>query len=682
MRVGSALLEPGRAADRRILLDAAKQRSLETQLRDTNERASIFSRVFSRMFRHASNDGSDADSDDSISLTSTVFSEDDPDNTYIVENILAERWFSEEERTKYLVKWEGYPIERASWEPLEMFDDKNTINEWKALKLRRESGNSSPQFDWRQWDADREREAYDQQIRKMRRVKKRQRLQKVSGGPASSRASRASSAKVKTFVSGDEIVISADEESESDVQRPRRKRRRRTEAASEGTEEEEDSGNTSVDSLMETLARKAKRQRRPTKDHKATELKKRRSKGRGRRSVDEEGSEAEEEDWISEDQTPRKKVNTPFVICNTDDHSQINPTKPLNVTQNGRSTRPARKPSTNRDRDYEGSLAAATSTLSRMDVQPNKTSILANIMSKSGPRRRQPTSLRDVTLPGAAPLPGVPKVGKFISLSQANRMYKRSRNEPEPDINGLILFPVGEPKAPAIASRRLSGPSTEIRHLPHDAIFKSRGIIQPPGKSAPPDGEDPRGPKRRKTDEGPKVQTLSLDRYQATLAKRRDSAQQGPMNLPVPNAEPEAENSTGLAVDDDAMGMSIHEDAPITPAAPLGPSIDSWGAKKPPTGPAGWQVNRMDVDQPGSPDAPVKPTFECGLEIGLASNTETMGTVTFTGFTSVFTSFVEQLQIERLWVSRFLEDAYISNYLVPVSRRNVVPAFNRPSSRC
>lgn len=302
----------GRLIGESILLDAAKQRGSQTQL--SHKRVS---RVFSRMFRH-SNDGSDADSDDSISLTSTVISEDDPDNTYIVENILAERWFSEEERTKYLVKWEGYPIERASWEPIEMFDDKNTINEWKAVKQRREAGASSPHYDWRQWDADREREAYDQQIRKMRRVKKKQRLQKIPGGPTSSRESRASSAKIKNFVTGDEIVVvSAEEESESDIQRPRRKIRRRTEdtAASEGTEEEEDSGNTSVDSLMETLARKAKRQRgRPTRDTKATESKKRKTKARGRRSVEEEGSEAEEEDWVSEDQAVRKKVIT-LIVC-------------------------------------------------------------------------------------------------------------------------------------------------------------------------------------------------------------------------------------------------------------------------------------------------------------------------------------------------------------------------------
>lgn len=636
------------------------------------------------MFRHTSNDGSDADSDDSIGLTSTVYSEDDPDNTYIVENILAERWFSDEERTKYLVKWEGYAIERASWEPIEMFDDKNTINEWKALKQRHESGDSPPQFDWRQWDADREREAYDQQIRKMRRVKKRQRLQmqKIAGGPTSSRESRASSAKVKTF-RDDIIVISGEEESESDVQRPKRKRRRRVEdaATSEGTEEGEDSGNTSVDSLMETLARKAKRARRSTRDARATDSKKRKTKMRVRRSVGEEGSEAEEEAWISEDQT-RKKVITSLNIRNADHHSLTrNTTKPLNVTQNGKSTRPARRLPATRDRDYEGRIAAATSTLSRMDVQPNKTSILASIMSKSGPRKRQPSSSKDpVVVPGAVPLPGVPKVGKFISLSQANRMYKRSRNEPEPDINNLELFPAG---APAILARRVSGPGitpTEIRHFPHDATSKPKEIIQPSGKGnlGALDEDDPRGPKRRKTDEGPKVQTLSLVKYQETIAKRRDSAQQAPVTLPVTNAEPnepELEDLMGMEAEDDPMVMSIREDALLPPAVSSGPSVDSWGAKKPPTGPAGWQTNRMDIDQPGSPDTPVKPTFECELEIGLASKTENMGTVTFTGFTSNFTSFVERLQIERLWVSRFLEDAYISNFLVPVSRLNAVLAF-------
>lgn len=273
------------------------------------------------MFRAISNNGSDAGTDDSISLTSTVFSEDDPDNTYIVENILAERWFSEEERTKYLVKWEGYPIERSSWEPIEMFDDKNTINEWKATKQRQENGNSSPEFDWRQWDMDREREAYEQHVRKVRRLKKRQKLQKATSKPSSSRGSRASSAKIKNFiVSDDELVITPEEESESDVQRPRRKRRKKAEeAGSEEVDEEDESGNTSVDSLMETLAKEAQGQRkraRSKRETKAPEPKKQKTKMRGRHSVEEESEAEEAEDWYSEDQAVSKKVTTYLIICN------------------------------------------------------------------------------------------------------------------------------------------------------------------------------------------------------------------------------------------------------------------------------------------------------------------------------------------------------------------------------
>lgn len=635
------------------------------------------------MFRHIPNDGSDADSDDSISLTSTVFSEDDPDNTYIVENILAERWFAEEERTKYLVKWEGYPIERASWEPIEMFDDKNTINEWKAIKQRHENGNSSPEFDWQQWDADREKESYEQHIRKRRRLKKRQRLQKTTSKPSSSRGSRASSAKAKNFVvSDDEIVISLEEDSESDIQRPRRKKRKKAEEEI-GVEEEEDSGNTSVDSLMETLAKRAKKKRgRPKREIRAPEPKKQKTKTRGRRSVEVEESEASEEDWFSEDGAVSKKVITCLIACNPRTITHKHFTKPLNVSQNGRSSKPTRKPSANHSTDLEKSVAAAASKLSRMDVQQRKSIMPINpgipskvtMQPKSGPRRRQPNSSLKVSDP--AILPGVPKVGKFISLSQQNRVHKRGRNEPAPDINALELFHAGEPKSSAALTRRVSGSGgfaqlSETKGLLNDAQqVKEVGQPHESNNLGIQDGDDQRGPKRRKTDESNKVQTLSLDKYQATRAGRRDSAQKAPEPNPE-SSRPEFEDQMGLEAGDHDMGITVHEGASPTPGGPSIINNDSWGLKKPPTGPAGWQTNKMDVDSPespGIPETPVKPTFECELEMGPVSKTETMGIVTFTGFTSSFTSFVEGLKVDRLWVSRFLEDAYISNFLVPVSR--------------
>ena len=68
----------------------------------------------------------DEESDD-ISITSTVESE--PRSEYVVDRILAER-VGEDGQCQYLVKWEGYPDERSTWEPEDCFQ-KKTIRDWK-----------------------------------------------------------------------------------------------------------------------------------------------------------------------------------------------------------------------------------------------------------------------------------------------------------------------------------------------------------------------------------------------------------------------------------------------------------------------------------------------------------------------------------------------------------------------
>ncbi|OJD25442.1 hypothetical protein ACJ73_03188 [Blastomyces percursus] len=65
--------------------------------------------------------------DDDISVTSTVGSE--PRSEYEVESILAQKSFANGDA--YLVKWAGYPLERATWEPEESFCDPTTLVEWR-----------------------------------------------------------------------------------------------------------------------------------------------------------------------------------------------------------------------------------------------------------------------------------------------------------------------------------------------------------------------------------------------------------------------------------------------------------------------------------------------------------------------------------------------------------------------
>ena len=76
----------------------------------------------------------DYSKDDSISVTSTVLSEQKDE--YPVEAILAEEKFKG--ITKYLVKWEGYPEHQCTWETRSMFQDgeDSTFHEWETQKMR------------------------------------------------------------------------------------------------------------------------------------------------------------------------------------------------------------------------------------------------------------------------------------------------------------------------------------------------------------------------------------------------------------------------------------------------------------------------------------------------------------------------------------------------------------------
>lgn len=78
--------------------------------------------------------------DDSISLTSTAPSE--PQEEYAVETVLAER--ETDGVTQYLVKWEGYPEERCTWEPATSFQSLDTLSDWDKKKLHIEQGFEIP----------------------------------------------------------------------------------------------------------------------------------------------------------------------------------------------------------------------------------------------------------------------------------------------------------------------------------------------------------------------------------------------------------------------------------------------------------------------------------------------------------------------------------------------------------
>ena len=115
---------------------------------------------------------SDDDDADTVSVTSTATSE--KKDTYPLEGILAERENSSGE-TEYLVKWEGYPEERNTWEIRENFQDDQTLLEWGDQKMRITRGHIKP-FDLEAFEERIEKYYAARDKRKRRRYYKRIRL--------------------------------------------------------------------------------------------------------------------------------------------------------------------------------------------------------------------------------------------------------------------------------------------------------------------------------------------------------------------------------------------------------------------------------------------------------------------------------------------------------------------------
>lgn len=112
------------------------------------------------------------DDDDDISITSTAPSEQKDE--YEVETILTELYFPGE-GVKYLVKWEGYPIERSTWEPEESFLDPQTLRDWVKKKQAIERG-ELPEFVLEEWENRVQAFEDARDVRKRRRRAKRIRL--------------------------------------------------------------------------------------------------------------------------------------------------------------------------------------------------------------------------------------------------------------------------------------------------------------------------------------------------------------------------------------------------------------------------------------------------------------------------------------------------------------------------
>jgi chromo domain-containing protein 1 len=111
--------------------------------------------------------------DDAISITSTVSETYDSEQEFTVHRILAEK--TQSGRKIYLIRWEGYPIEKSTWEPKKNIQDDEILSLWKERKLRESKGLDEP-FDISEFNALLARLAQEKAQRHRRRKAKRRRL--------------------------------------------------------------------------------------------------------------------------------------------------------------------------------------------------------------------------------------------------------------------------------------------------------------------------------------------------------------------------------------------------------------------------------------------------------------------------------------------------------------------------
>ena len=119
--------------------------------------------------------------DDAISLTSTVVSQYDSDAEFSVDRILAER--TEGGKKRYLILWENYPLEKATWEPHKNINEE-ILQAWKERKAQESKGLEVP-FDLAELDALLARLAAEKADRRRRRKAKRKRLGRIVSPSAS-----------------------------------------------------------------------------------------------------------------------------------------------------------------------------------------------------------------------------------------------------------------------------------------------------------------------------------------------------------------------------------------------------------------------------------------------------------------------------------------------------------------
>ena len=399
--------------------------------------------------------GSPESSDnDTVSINSTVPSE--PREEYPLEGVLAERMNGGIK--EFLVKWEGYPDERCTWETESNFQDDGTLHLWQARKMRIARGLDKP-YDVDALEARVEAWIAATESRKARRRKKRRRLglsttskdtsegssdepeRAIFDNPRRVQGSRQGGnvriPEYPDFVVDDESEDYDDPEySESDI---RSRRRSKSNKPADGSSDEA----LTDDSLMENLHTKALNEK-----YKRIQ---RRTKPREDKTVKKDSIEKELPKRSEKTESPGKKRATLPVA---DLPSKVATTSASYV---GAGIKRALKPESAQMGSAGRGPARLSQKVSGPKAKPKVSgaAVLGNWAAKVKSRKVLEQQQRKPSLSGSKP-------ETFNKLSTKRRYEKAGRNEPAPDPKYLTFVNLKAAKE-AKSSTQLPSPQELIK---------------------------------------------------------------------------------------------------------------------------------------------------------------------------------------------------------------------------
>ncbi|GAB7327234.1 hypothetical protein MBLNU13_g11132t2 [Cladosporium sp. NU13] len=384
--------------------------------------------------------------EDSISITSTRSS--DPEAEYNVEKILAEQ-VHDDGMLRYLLKWEGYPLHSATWEPAENLLGEQLLSNWEAEKAEHRAGTRSP-FDVLEHEAAQEEHIAEKQKRHRRRVAKRRKRGLPSGSTSDASANNVA-------------VRDGDSEDEGPLAAARPKRVKTVNSSSD--ENRDDEMSISDDSLAE--------------------------EARNKQRVNTNGNQSAPA--TSRPAAPlraRSNSNTTATakIANRVTQTAPSTQKPASARKASASSSANLKPA---DRPLPSSSArkSAPSTAS-FGPTDTTTSTRLPVLPTDPPQRKSSGNVTMTLNP--APGPRARRISesdsrhqRYANLSEQNRFLKHSRKEAAPDPSMLGTFNAAtgkfdEPVARAPATTSRGAGESSASTVP--SVFGRRGAPAPARK--------------------------------------------------------------------------------------------------------------------------------------------------------------------------------------------------------